>query len=65
MEAVGICGKAGRLWMSFWAYMVKPLMKFFTERQILRIGWDERCQRCIRRLEMMNRFDDLEMFIGN
>ncbi|HVO64898.1 MAG TPA: radical SAM protein [Syntrophales bacterium] len=58
-------GKQGRLWMSFWTYMAKPIMKFFTERQILRIGWEERYQRYIRRLEMMNRFDDLEMFKRN
>ncbi|HYA13653.1 MAG TPA: radical SAM protein [Syntrophales bacterium] len=58
-------GRQGRLWMSFWTYMAKPIMKFFTESQILRIGWDERYQRYIRRLEMMNRFDDLEMFKRN
>lgn len=58
-------GKQGRLWISFWTYMVQPVMKFFTDRQILRIGWEERYQRYIRRLEMMNRFDDLEMFRRN
>ena len=55
-------GKQGRVWMSFWTYMVKPVMKFFTERQILRIGWEKRYQRYLHRLEIMNRFDDLETF---
>jgi radical SAM superfamily enzyme YgiQ (UPF0313 family) len=58
-------GKQGRLWTSFWTYMVKPVMKFFIDRQIRRIGWQERYQRYIHRLEMMNRFPDLERFKGN
>jgi radical SAM superfamily enzyme YgiQ (UPF0313 family) len=58
-------GKQGRLWTSFWMYMVKPVMKFFIDRQIRRIGWQERYQRYIHRLEMMNRFPDLERFKGN
>ena len=58
-------GKQGRIWISFWTYMVKPVMKFFIDRQILRKGWDKRYQRYIHRLEMMNRFPDLERFRGN
>jgi radical SAM superfamily enzyme YgiQ (UPF0313 family) len=58
-------GKQGRMWMSFWTYMVKPIMKFLTDRQIRRIGWEKRYQRYIHRLDMMNRFPDLERFRGN
>ena len=58
-------GKQGRIWMSSWTYMVKPVMKFFTDRQIRRIGWEGRYQRYIHRLDMMNRFPDLERFRGN
>jgi len=57
-------GKLGRLWTSVWMYMVKPVMKFFTERQIRRTGWQEQYQRYLCRLEMMNRFSDLERFRG-
>jgi radical SAM superfamily enzyme YgiQ (UPF0313 family) len=57
-------GTLGRLWTPIWMYMVKPVMKFFTDRQIRRTGWQEQYQRYLQRLEIMNRFNDLERFRG-
>jgi len=55
-------GKMGRLWTSIWMYAVKPVMKFFADRQIRRTGWEELYQQYLRRLETMNRFPSLEKF---
>jgi hypothetical protein len=52
----------GRLWTSLWTYLVKPVMKFFVDRQIRKIGWEGRYQKNIRHLEMMNHFEDLQPF---
>ncbi|MBI4618932.1 MAG: B12-binding domain-containing radical SAM protein [Desulfobacterales bacterium] len=57
--------RQGRLWTSVWTYIVKPVMKFFIDRQIRKIGWDGRYQRNIRRLERMNHFEDLKRFSGD
>jgi hypothetical protein len=54
----------GKGWTSFWTHMVKPVMKYFVERQTRRIGWEGRYQRYIDRLEKMNHFPDLEKFSG-
>ncbi|MEN6317668.1 MAG: radical SAM protein [Syntrophaceae bacterium] len=57
-------GKQGGLWTSCWTYMVKPVMKFFTDRNTRKIGWEGQYQKYVHRLEMMNRFPDLERFRG-
>jgi len=57
-------GKLGRLWTPIWMYMVKPVMKFFADGQLRRTGWQEQYQRYLHRLEIMNRFTDLERFRG-
>ncbi len=54
----------GKGWTSFWTHIVKPVMKYFVERQTRRIGWEGRYQRYIDRLERMNHFQDLEKFSG-
>ncbi len=51
----------GRSWTLVWQYIVKPVMKFFTERHTHKIGWEERYQMYIKRLEKMNSFDGLTM----
>lgn len=56
--------RQGRLWTSVWMYMVKPVMKFFVDRQIRKIGWEGRYQKNIHRLEMMNHFEDLHAFMN-
>jgi anaerobic magnesium-protoporphyrin IX monomethyl ester cyclase len=53
------------LWTSFWTHVVKPVLKYFAGRQTRRIGWEGQYQRYLQRLEMMNRFPDLERFRGN
>jgi anaerobic magnesium-protoporphyrin IX monomethyl ester cyclase len=55
----------GRLWTSLWMHGVKPVMKYFVDRRIRRVDWQERYQRYLRRLEGMNRFAELEMFGEN
>lgn len=57
-------GKMGRLWTSVWVYAVKPIMKYFVDRQIRRIGWEKLYEKYLTRLEMMNSFPDLERFRG-
>ncbi|MBI4633663.1 MAG: B12-binding domain-containing radical SAM protein [Deltaproteobacteria bacterium] len=57
--------RQGRLWTSIWMYLVKPVMKFFVDRQIRKIGWEGRYQRDIHRLERMNHFDDLQAFMND
>ncbi len=56
--------KQGKLWTSFWMQVVKPVMKYFVDRQTRRIGWEGRYRRYLSHLEAMNRFDDLEKFRG-
>ncbi|MCE5265439.1 MAG: B12-binding domain-containing radical SAM protein [Deltaproteobacteria bacterium] len=50
----------GKAWTSLWTHLVKPIMKFFVERQTRRIGWEVRYRRYLDRLERMNRFRGLE-----
>jgi radical SAM superfamily enzyme YgiQ (UPF0313 family) len=57
--------KQGAVWTAFWTHMVKPVMKFFTDRQIQRIGWEGRYRQYLHRLGMMNRLKDLEKFREN
>jgi radical SAM superfamily enzyme YgiQ (UPF0313 family) len=57
--------KQGKLWTSFWTHGVKPVLKYFVDRQTRRIGWEGQYQRYLQRLERMNRFPDLERFGGN
>ncbi len=56
--------RQGKLWTSFWTQMVKPVLKYFVDRQTRRIGWEGQYQRYLHRLEMMNRFPALERFDG-
>lgn len=55
----------GILWTSAWIYVVKPIMKLIAGRQIRKMGWDQRYQRDIHRLKMMNHFEDLKRFSGS
>jgi anaerobic magnesium-protoporphyrin IX monomethyl ester cyclase len=55
----------GRLWISLWTSIVKPVMKFFVDRRTSLSGWQERYQGYLRRLEAMNRFADLDPFRVN
>lgn len=57
--------RQGKLWIFFWTHMVKPVMKYFADSQTRKIGWEGQYQRYLDRLEMMNRFPDLERFRGN
>jgi len=57
--------KQGKVWTSFWMYMVKPVMKFCIERQTRKIGWEEQFRRYVHRLEVMNRFYDLVRLRGD
>ena len=54
--------RQGKLWTAFWTHIVKPVMKYFVDRQTRKIGWEGQYQRYLDRLEMMNRFPDLERF---
>lgn len=54
--------RQGRLWTSLWTRAVKPLMKYFVDRKIRGVGWQERYEGYLRRLEAMNRFSELDAF---
>jgi anaerobic magnesium-protoporphyrin IX monomethyl ester cyclase len=49
----------GKAWTSLWTHLLKPVLKFFLERQTRRIGWEARYRRYLDRLEKMNRFPGL------
>ncbi|MGD0276737.1 MAG: hypothetical protein ABSB79_11930, partial [Syntrophales bacterium] len=52
----------GRIWTAVWLYLVKPIMKFFMDREIRKHGWEKMYQKELLRLVNMNSFDDLEEF---
>ena len=52
----------GKVWVWVWNTMVKPVMKYFSERRIRREGWAKQYRNYIERLEKMNRFDDLKEY---
>jgi len=52
----------GRLWTGIWIYAFKPVLKFFTDRNLARKGWEVRYQKEIKRISNMNYFEDLEPF---
>ncbi len=52
----------GGVWVSFWKYFFKPLMKFFYERRTGRLGWEGRYRKEIERLRGMNAFPDLQKY---
>ncbi len=49
----------GHIWIYFWKFVVKPIMKIFSNRNIRRKGWKKLYKEYIQRLENMNRFQDL------
>jgi radical SAM superfamily enzyme YgiQ (UPF0313 family) len=52
----------GRLWTGIWLYAFKPVLKFFTDRNLARKGWEARYQKELKRISNMNYFEDLEPF---
>jgi len=54
--------KQGRLWTSIWLYIFRPLMKGVVSRAHRKYGWKGRYAREIKRLERINRFEDLSPF---
>ena len=56
--------RQGRLWTCCWTTLVKPVMKYFSDRQARRIGREEQYRRHLNYLDRMNRFADLEQSAG-
>ena len=52
----------GRIWTGIWIYAFKPILKFFTDRNLARKGWEVRYQKELKRISNMNYFEDLEPF---
>jgi radical SAM superfamily enzyme YgiQ (UPF0313 family) len=52
----------GRLWTSLWTHAVKPVLKWFVDRQVQRCGMEERYREYQRGLAEMNRFAELDRF---
>lgn len=52
--------QTGRVWTALWLFVVKPVLKFFVDRNVARHGWEKRYQKEINRLSRMNEFRDLE-----
>jgi len=50
----------GKLWISIWRFIFKPILHYFTNRTLRKYGWDGRYQREIKRLSNLNTFDDLK-----
>jgi anaerobic magnesium-protoporphyrin IX monomethyl ester cyclase len=55
----------GKIWTALWIYMVKPVMKYFIDREIRKIGWEGRHKKYMHELILMNQFKDLEKFKVN
>jgi radical SAM superfamily enzyme YgiQ (UPF0313 family) len=53
---------SGRLWTGVWVHLVRPVMKFFVERNLQKTGWEKRYQNEMARLRKRNEFDDLKEF---
>lgn len=53
---------SGRLWTGVWVHLVRPVMKYFVERNLQRTGWEKRYQNEMARLQRRNEFDDLKEF---
>lgn len=51
-----------QLWVYIWMYLVKPIMKYFSEKRIRREGWEKQYRDYITRLEKMNYFEDLKPY---
>ncbi|MFH0976802.1 MAG: radical SAM protein [Spirochaetota bacterium] len=49
-----------QLWVSVWNYIVKPIMRYFSEKRVLREGWEKQYEKYIQRLEKINLFKDLQ-----
>ena len=51
--------KSWKLWTSFWIYGIRPVMQYFYERRLRKIGWEGLYKETIEELKKINRFDDL------
>jgi len=51
--------EANRLWTAVWIYLVRPVMKFFVERNLRKTGWEVRYQKEMAHRRKMNDFEDL------
>jgi len=51
--------KSWKLWTSFWIYAIRPVMQYFYERRLRKIGWEGLYKETIEELKKINRFDDL------
>ncbi|MBN1533693.1 MAG: B12-binding domain-containing radical SAM protein [Spirochaetes bacterium] len=54
--------KKGGIWVAFWKYFFRPLMKHIYERRTKKIGWEGRYKKEIDRLRVMNAFPDLQEY---
>jgi radical SAM superfamily enzyme YgiQ (UPF0313 family) len=52
----------GKIWTGIWLYAFKPVLKFFIDRTLARVGWEGRYQKELKRLSNMNYFHDLEQY---
>jgi radical SAM superfamily enzyme YgiQ (UPF0313 family) len=50
----------GRLWTGIWVHFFRPLMKIVLRRSQKKYGWKGRFQRDMKRLALVNHFQDLE-----
>jgi hypothetical protein len=49
-------------WVVIWEYLIVPVVKFFYNRKLRKIGWQGLYERDMRRLRSMNNFPDLDQF---
>jgi radical SAM superfamily enzyme YgiQ (UPF0313 family) len=52
----------GRIWTAIWIYLLKPIMKFFMDREVRKHGWEKIYHKELLRLVHMNSFADLGKF---
>lgn len=49
-------------WVVLWTYLIMPIMRFFYDRKLRKIGWQGLYERDMQRLRSMNDFPDLDQF---
>ena len=54
----------GRFWTSLWSRVVKPVLQYFVDRKIRKVGWQGRYEAYRRGIAAMNRFAELDPFRG-
>ena len=60
LQFVLFLSQENRLWVSFWRFVMKPLLKRSYEKKLKTIGWEGLFREARAHWQGMNHFSDLE-----